>query len=570
MDFVLALHSHLPYVLRHGRWPHGSDWLCEAALDSYLPLIEKVHELASRGVRAPLTLSISPVLANQLADPFFASELDAFFGQRLASCDDARRTLPQTGDAALLPLVDFWEARFRRLQARFEQEGRDIAAAFARLEAAGHVEVMTCAATHGYLPLLARDESIRLQLAVAVAEHRRVFGRSPAGCWLPECAYRPGGWWEPLPGSPHAGPRVGIEAHLAEAGLKFFFTDAHLAQAGSALGGYAEVPIGAERFDAVRRDRPRHRGDGARRTPYRAYLVASQGTAPPPPVAVLVRDPRSSMQVWSKDLGYPGDEWYLEFHKIRWPGGLKLWRVSWPRSDLGAKRPYDPSAALAQVAMHGSHFASLLASLQHSGGADTDGVIAAPFDTELFGHWWFEGVDFLGSVYRNLGDRPLVRARTASEHLQQHPPRVAIELAAGSWGAGGDHGMWLNEQTHWTWRRLWPLEDRFWDVVPRVLGSDDASPVLAQAARELLLAQASDWQFIITTGVVTDYAERRFTLHANDADRLVDFLEAAADGAMPEEAGRMANELQARDAVFPDVLRQVRAVVGRSAAAVGA
>jgi len=565
VDFVLALHSHLPYVLRHGRWPHGSDWLCEATLDSYLPLIEKLQELASRGVRAPVTLGVSPVLANQLADPSFGAELDAFFAQRLASCAEARRSLPQTGDGALLPLVDFWEARFRRLQARFEAEGRDVVAAFARLEAAGHIEVMTCAATHGYLPLLAREESVRLQLAVAVAEHRRFFHRAPAGCWLPECAYRPGGWWEPLPGAPHAGPRAGIEEHLAEAGIRFFFTDAHLARAGSALGGYAEVPIGAERFGAVRRDRARHRGNGAWRTPYRAYLAASRGGGGAPAVAALVRDPRSSMQVWSRDRGYPGDEWYLEFHKIRWPGGLKLWRVSLSRSDLGSKRPYDPSAALAQVAMHASHFASLVAGM-HSGDAAADGVVAAPFDTELFGHWWFEGVDFIGAVYRNLGDRPSVRAVTASEHLEAHAPRAAIELAAGSWGAGGDHGMWLNEQTQWTWRRLWPLEDRFWDVAPRVLGSDDAAPVLAQAARELLLAQASDWPFIITTGAVTDYAERRFTLHAADAERLVGWLEAAADGAMPEEARRTADELYARDAIFPDVLRQVE----HAAAAAGA
>ena len=568
MDFVLALHSHLPYVLRHGRWPHGSDWLCEAALDSYLPLLEKVQELAVRGVRAPLTLGISPVLADQLADPFFGSELDAFIAQRLASCGDARRTLPQSGDAALLPLVDFWEARFRRLQARFEAEGRDLTAAFARLEAAGHLELMTCAATHGYLPLLGRDESVRLQLAVAVAEHRRLFGRAPAGCWLPECGYRPEGWWEPLPGAPHAGPRAGIETHLAEAGIRYCFTDAHLAQAGSALGGYAEVPLGVERFGAKRRDRSRHRGDGARRTPYRAYLVAARGAAGR--VAALVRDPRSSMQVWSRDHGYPGDEWYLEFHKIRWPGGLKLWRVTSPRSDLGAKRPYDPAAALAQVAMHGSHFASLLATEQRAGESAPDAVVAAPFDTELFGHWWFEGVDFLGAVYRNLGDRPLVRAVTAAEHLRQHPPRQEVELLAGSWGAGGDHGMWLNEQTHWTWRRLWSLEDRFWDVAPRVLGSEEASTVLAQAARELLLAQASDWQFIITTGAVTDYAERRFALHAADAERLMELLEAGADGAMPLEARPLAGELYARDAIFPDVLRQVAQAVGRVGAGVRA
>ena len=567
MDFVIGLHSHLPYVLRHGRWPHGSDWLCEAALDAYLPLLDKIGEMSARAVRCPVTIGFSPVLANQLVDPAFAAELDAFLAQRLAACDEARRTLPQTGDAALLPLVDFWEARFRRLGARFEAEGRNIVAAFARLEAAGNLEVMTCAATHGYLPLLARDESIRLQLAVARSEHRRLFGRESAGCWLPECAYRPAGWWGPAADAPHPGPRVGIEEHLSNAGFRFFFTDAHLAQAGSALGGYAEVPIGAERFGAARHDPTRYRGDGAWRTPYRAYLAGSAGELAPRRVAALVRDPRSSMQVWSRQLGYPGDEWYLEFHKIRWPGGLKLWRVSWPSVDLGDKRPYDPSAALAQVALHASHFASLLSGVQASGNGREGGLIAAPFDTELFGHWWFEGVDFLAAVYRNLADRPDVRPVTASEHLAAHPPRIAVELAPGSWGAGGDDGMWLNERTAWTWRRLWPLEDRFWDMAPRALALPDARPVLAQAARELLLAQASDWQFLITSGAVTDYAERRFALHADDTERLVAALEsAAADGRIPEGAAAMAEELRHRDALFPDLLPQVASAIEHSGA----
>jgi 1,4-alpha-glucan branching enzyme len=555
MDFVLALHSHLPYVLRHGRWPHGSDWLCEAALDTYLPLVEKASELSARGVRCPMTVSVSPVLASQLVDPASAAELDDFIGQRLEACREARRTLPETGDAALLPLVDFWEAHFRRLRERFEAEGRDIVAALRRLEAAGQVEVMTCAATHGYLPLLGREESIRLQLAVAQAEHRRLFGRASAGCWLPECAYRPRGWWEPA-GALHPGLRAGTEEHLAEAGFRFFFTDAHLAHAGSALGGYAEVPIGAERFGAKRHDRSRHRGDAAHRTPYLAYLAGSAGR--PGRVAALVRDPRSSMQVWSRDLGYPGDGWYLEFHKIRWPGGLKFWRVSAPNSDLGAKRPYDPSAALAQAALHASHFASLLASIRASGEGGGDGLIAVPIDAELFGHWWFEGVDFLAAVYRNLVNGHGVRAVTASEHLDRHPPRTAIELAPGSWGAGGDDGMWLNDQTRWTWERLWRLEDRFWNVAPLALSLPETHPVLAQAARELLLAQASDWQFIITTGAVTDYAERRFTLHAGDAELLVAVLEDAVGGAViPARAHGISEELRRRDALFPDVLAQV-------------
>src|SRR5260370_557952 len=330
MDFVLALHSHLPYVLHHGRWPHGSDWLCEAALDSYLPLLEQLRELAANATPAPLTIGFTPVLANQLTSPAFAQELDAFVDQREAACGEALASLATTGDSALLPVVDFWKSRLRRLRTLFHSLDRDIVAAFRRLQDAGRLEIIGSAATHGYLPLLARDESIRLQLAVGRREHRRLFGRDPVGCWLPECAYRP-----------PAGTRPGIEEHLAAAGFRYFFTDAHLAQAGEPLGTYAEVPLGAERFDVERADTPA--GTAARpvRSAYRAYRVTPPRAKPS--VAALVRDPRSSMQVWSRHRGYPGDEWYLEFHKIRWPGGLKLWRGTGPPAALRAHRP--PGAA---------------------------------------------------------------------------------------------------------------------------------------------------------------------------------------------------------------------------------
>ncbi len=560
------LHSHLPWVLHHGRWPHGSDWLCEAALDTYLPLLEGLHGLASRHVPAALTVGISPVLAAQLAHPDFPAELEAFIAQRLAACAEARRTLPETGDGHLLPLVDYWEARFRRMGTLFAAEDHDLPGAFAVLEDCGRLEIVTCGATHGFLPLLARDESVRLQLAVARGEHRRLFGRDPAGVWLPECGYRPRGAWAPLPDAPRAAARAGIEEFLGEFGLRFFFTDAHLARAGSALGGYAEVPLGAERFDAARHDAPRQRADEPERTPYRAYRVASPGGRGA--AAALVRDPLSSMQVWSRHQGYPGDESYLEFHKIRWPGGLKLWRVSWPGSDLGAKQPYDPAAALARVSLHASHFASVLAGIADAAGRPAAGVVAAPFDAELFGHWWFEGVDFLAAVYRDLAGQAVVRPVTASQHLADHPPEATVQLTEGSWGAGGDATMWLNDGTAWTWRRLWLLEERFWRAAPRALGQPAAQPVLAQAARELLLAQASDWQFIISTGAVADYGERRFALHCDDAERLVGALEAAAAGADLGGATRFADDLRRRDDLFPEV-RDALAEVLRGGAGAG-
>ncbi|OLD73785.1 MAG: hypothetical protein AUF61_00760 [Chloroflexi bacterium 13_1_20CM_66_33] len=535
MEFVLGLHSHLPYVLNHGRWPHGSDWLCEAALDTYLPLLERLEALSAEGTAAPLTIGFTPVLANQLASATFAREMEEFFGQRLAACDEAA--------ASFGPLVEFWRERFSRLRALFRSIDANLVSAFRRLEERGRLEIIGSAATHGYLPLLARDESIRLQLAVGREEHRRLFGVTPKGCWLPECAYRP-----------RSGKRRGIEEHLADAGFRYFFTDAHLARAGSPLGAYGDIPLGAERFDAERHDDPAKPGrrTKAARSPYQAYRVSRAARGG---VAALVRDPRSSMQIWSRHQGYPGDEWYLEFHKIRWPGGLKLWRVSGANVDLGAKRPYEPGAALERATGHASHFVHLLESVAQEQPEDGAGVIVAPFDTELFGHWWFEGADFLAATYRALRGRN-VRAVTASQHLDAHPPRAALQLAEGSWGANGDHSMWLNERTAWTWKRLAPLEEAFWDAAPAALASAATRPVLAQAARELLLAQASDWQFIISTGAVVDYAERRFTLHCDDAERLIKLMGGVAGGEL-EAAGRVADELARRDDLFPNVLAQV-------------
>jgi 1,4-alpha-glucan branching enzyme len=554
MDFVLTLHSHLPYVLNHGRWPHGSDWLTEAALDTYLPLLESLRGLAGDKIPSPVTIGFTPVLANQLASPLFVAEMEAFFEQRLKACDEAPASLASTGDDHLLPLVGFWRTRLARLRDLFLSINQDLIGAFKVLEAAGTIEIIGSAATHGYLPLLARDESIRLQLAVGISEHRRIFGRTPAGCWLPECAYRPRGTWEPWPTAPRTGVRRGIEEHLADAGFQYFFVDAHLAAAGRPLGLSGD-PAGDPTIHTPARAETLAE---PLRSPYRAYRVAHG------PVVAYVRDPRASMQVWSRSEGYPGDEWYLEFHKMRWPGGLKLWRVTGPGVDLGHKQPYNPNSASDRARGHADHFANLLQGISETRAENREGVVVAPFDTELFGHWWFEGPDFLGNVYRALaGKREVIHPATGSRHLQEHPPRAAIRLPWGSWGANGDSSMWLSDRTAWTWERLWPLEQSFWDVAPAALASAAARPVLAQATRELLLAQSSDWQFIISTGAAADYAERRFREHCDDAEQLIAALGPGREADL-ESAQRRAEELGKRDQLFPNVLPAVAAALGGS------
>jgi len=544
VDFVLVLHSHLPYVLNHGRWPHGSDWLSEAAVETYLPLYDHLESLADEQVPAPVTLGMTPVLASQLASPEFEKELERFIGHRLELCREAVPSLVQTGDTHLVPLVGFWEHHLQRLRDLFRSLDGDLVAAFRGLEQRGAIELITSAATHGFLPLLGRDESIRLQLSTGRAEHRRLFRSTPRGAWLPECAYRPRGRWAPLPGLYPSASRRGIEEFLSELDLRFFVTDAHLAHAGTTWDPYADLAEIAPPRDPQKE-----------RTPYRAYRVSTPSARRD--VAALVRDPESSKQVWSRQQGYPGDEWYLEFHKIRWPHGLRLWRVTGPDVDLGLKEPYQPERAKQKATDHAQHFAQVLGQIA-SGQTDADGVIVAPFDTELLGHWWFEGVNFLEQLYRRLDRDRLIRPVTGSQHLQAHHPRQAVRLSPGSWGNRGDFSMWLNADTEWTWRRMWALENAFWESADAALSVESAHPVLAQAARELLLAQASDWQFIISTGLVRDYGERRFGLHCEAAEKLVDLLKNDL------EAGqRLAEGLAQRDSLFPKVLDSLAVALGR-------
>ncbi|MGH7560213.1 MAG: 1,4-alpha-glucan branching protein domain-containing protein [Gemmatimonadales bacterium] len=559
MDFVLTLHSHLPYVLQHGRWPHGSDWLSEAAFDTYLPLLEVLDHLETEGVPSPVTLGITPILANQLSHPEFARELSAFLTQRLEACDEATDAFAAQGEEHLIPLAGFWRERIRRLRRRFERHGGDLARAFQAHAASGRIELLSSAATHGFLPLLGRDESIGLQLAVGRMEHRRLFGREPSGCWVPECAYRGGGPWQPDPAARPSGFRPGIEEHLAAHDYLYFFIDAHLAEAGRPLGLYREGawPDGGSLVDEDALDTP------SRRSPYRTYEVAPRPGRSS--VVAFVRDPHSSRQVWSRHGGYPGDPGYLEFHKIRYPGGLKFWRVTHPAADLGLKEPYEHNTARARAWAHAGHFHWLLATLEASPRPDGETVIVAPFDTELFGHWWFEGVDFIGDLYRRLHRRGGPRTRTAGAHLREHPAEAAVALAEGSWGAEGDFRMWLNPSTRWTWERLWPLEDRFWAIAGEALRDPGREAVLAQAARELLLLQSSDWQFIISTGAAADYAATRFLGHAEDLTALLDTLDVGGDAAA---GGALAERLRRRDDIFPGVLDAVAAVVTSSPAAV--
>ncbi len=557
---VFALHSHLPFVLNHGRWPHGSDWLSEVTVECYLPLLRVLERLARDEVGPTVTINISPILAEQLASAAFRGELVGYLEQRRQICSETRRYFSDTHADDLAALCDYWRTLYEGLEREFEEMNGDLLGRFRALADQGTIELISTGATHGYFPLLSRDESIDLQLRVAGATHRRHFGRAPRGLWLPECAYRPRYEWTP-PVGPRSGKvrykRRGVEELLAAHALEYFFTDIHLVRGGQALSAYRDYfprlrsVVGSE-GQFYRREN---------RSPYAPYRVASRGGTGD--AVAFVRDPETTLQVWSRDAGYPGDEWYLEFHKRHFPGGLRFWRVTHPKSDLADKQMYVPERAEERTRAHAAHFTELVRSVLARYADETGhaGVLCSPFDTELFGHWWAEGPSWLEHVFRGLGTQGIA-AMTAGTHVETRPAEGPITLLEGSWGEGGDHRVWLNKDTAWTWEIVYQAEEELWGFVAHMPWQ--RAPLLrrivAQMGRELLLLQASDWQFLITTWASRNYAETRFAEHYADFTRLLELAKRVHDGgSLTWEEDEYLVGKEAQDFCFPDIADHLEA-----------
>jgi 1,4-alpha-glucan branching enzyme len=233
---TLTLHAHMPYVVNHGTWPHGLEWLLETATESYLPLLRVLGRLQADGIAFKANLNMTPILLEQLAHPVFQAELPAYLERKIAAAQVDEAHFQAEGDLHLKHVAWCWAEFFAEALRDFEALNRDIVKGFRRFSDAGMIEMLACAATHGYFPLLGSDESIAAQIGTGLAAHRKHLGKSPRGMWLPECGYRPAGSWQ-MPVSPDGADeaeapleRAGIEEILAQSGLEFFFVDTHLVE----------------------------------------------------------------------------------------------------------------------------------------------------------------------------------------------------------------------------------------------------------------------------------------------------------------------------------------------------
>ena len=540
--FTFVLHSHLPYCRQAGRWPHGEEWIHEAAAETYVPLLNALYDLAERNVRAGLTLGMTPVLIEQLEDPLVVEHFQQYTRDRAQRAANDVQRFERLGDSHGAYLAHWYEDFYNGVSSSFQERfRRSLAGATRRLQDSGQIEVLTSAATHGYLPLLSRDSSISAQVTTGVETYRRHFGRDPKSIWLPECAYRPAFQQDGV-------RRPGLEDFLAEAGLALFFAETHTVEGGRPVGKAMEEVIGPYGDIPRRYVVPvAETIEPSERTTFEAYNVAR------PDVSVIGRNNRISLQVWSAEHGYPGDFDYREFHRKDGVSGLQYWRVTGAKVGLGEKDYYHPDWAEKKVTLQAQHFADLVEQqlAEYHERTGKYGFVAAIYDTELFGHWWFEGIQWLRQVLARLASSETVELCTASRYLESHPATDVVALPESSWGMGGTHFTWDNADTHWMWPVIHDSEARMERLVARYpTATGPTRGVLNQAARELLLLESSDWPFLITTGQAAEYAIQRFGEHVDRFERLADIAEAGeGNGA----AQQVAAELYERDKLFPDI-----------------
>ncbi|MGE5530039.1 MAG: glycoside hydrolase family 57 protein [Patescibacteria group bacterium] len=512
---ALILHAHLPYV-RHPEHDGclEEDWFYEAVTETYLPLLDSWRRLADEGVPFSLTMSISPPLLSMFLDPLLMSR----FERRLESLielsgKEVTRTAwqPEYNGTARL-----YQARLQRARQLYVDElRRDIVAGFRGLQDRGRLEIITCPATHAYLPLVLRAEAVRAQLQAALSLHEKHFGR-PRGIWLSECGYQPG-----------------QDELLREAGLRYFCTDAH--------GVLHATP------------RPKYG--------IYAPIFCPSG------VAAFGRDMESSKQVWSADEGYPGDYDYREFyrdighdldyeyirpylgsHGIRTNTGLKYHRITGRTAD---KQPYVHWIARERAATHAGNFMfNREKQVEYlSGILDRAPIVVAPYDAELFGHWWYEGPEWLEFLLRKLAyDQNTLKTISPGEYLRLHPKNQVSTPSMSSWGYKGYSEVWLEGSNDWIYPHLHMAADRLIELAEAHPYADGLlARALNQAARELLLAQSSDWAFIMKTGTMVPYAVKRTRDHLGRFNRLYDQI---VSGEIEEGFLR---EIEAKDNIFPDL-----------------
>ncbi len=497
--FSLVLHSHLPFV-KHPGYDYFLEeyWLFEAIIESYLPLLANLEKLERERVDFALTVSLTPPLCEMLSDAYLMDKFKAHLDKLLDLCD--REQARVQNEPHYLRNALFYKERLSALKDYFYNTlDGNVLNGYKKFMKLGRLEVITCGATHGFLPLLSvNPKAVEVQIAVAVETHKKHFGIAPRGIWLPECAYYDG-----------------LDKILNAHAIEFFFLDSH------GLGyGYPTPKFGVY-----------------------APVFTAEG------VAAFGRDPSSSKEVWSSKEGYPGDFCYRDFYRdvgydapfdyikdfVQPSGercftGLKYHKIT-GKGDY--KEAYDASVAYAKTREHAQdfHYKRDLQLSELATHMDRPPLIVSPYDAELFGHWWFEGPDFIYHLFKEFSAHKVIKAITPAQYLEEYSTNQLIRPSPSSWGDKGYYDVWLNSGNDWIYKHLHKMADLMQARASEHRGTRDPQKrrILNQMNRELLLAQASDWAFLMTTQTAVEYSTKRTKTHIANFFELEKMLSSAQD-----------------------------------------
>ena len=491
----IVLHAHLPYI-RHPEYPKffEENWLFEAISECYIPLIEVLHRLDGDNIGGKITFTLTPTLTSMLQDEILISR----YSQKLSELVklSAKEALKKNSDDKLKHVTAFYHKHFCKLQKLFDETyNQNIINEFIKLRNSGRIEIIGCSATHALLALTNNKNIIKSQVETGISSYVETFGTKPRGMWMPECAYTPL-----------------VSEVMVESDVEYSIVDSH-----GILHG----------------------------TPMPKYSVY----APIKDINGLIlfgRDPESSKQVWSSETGYPGDYNYREFYRdlgwdaniediqeylispeIRHDLGLKYFKIS-GKTSLDKKEIYNPNIAMKKAKEHGKHFVTSRVKQGQRLINETNSSIhiLSPYDAELFGHWWFEGPFFLESVLQSA-DKSVLTLLSPSDYLDKKRELQTINVSTSSWGNNGYFETWLNGKNDWIYRELRTVEERMQTLCQKFencIPSPEITSALNQCAREILLAQSSDWAFILTTGTTTEYATKRVKDHISNFNTICDMI----------------------------------------------
>ncbi|WP_089612233.1 glycoside hydrolase family 57 protein [Dehalobacterium formicoaceticum] len=491
---ALVLHAHLPYV-RHVEHEHFLEerWFYEAVSDCYTPLIDMMDRLEEEKIPFRFTMSLTSPLLTMLGDPLMQNRYEKHLNLLLELADKEIIRLRQQPE--FLALAFFYQKKLLKARNIFlNRYHKKLIDGFKKHMTLGHLEIITSGATHAYFPLAEPSrKTVRAQVATGIATHQSYLGSVPEGIWLPECGYYPGD-----------------DKILNEYGLKYFFLDTH----------------------------------GILYATHRPKYACYAPIFCPSGVAAFSRDQESSKQVWSMSEGYPGDPDYREYYRdigfdldydyiypyihpegVQVNTGFKYYRVTGKNQE---KQVYHPEQAARKAREHALNFKlnrqKQISRLSKK--MDRPPIIVAPYDAELFGHWWFEGPQFLENLFRSIAADPQnIKLITPMDYLSRFPHNQITQPCMSSWGNQGYHDVWLDESNAWIYPNLHQAAYRMSELVQRFPSADEnITRTLKQAARELLLAQSSDWAFIMKTGTMVSYATERTKNHLHHFNHLYEQL----------------------------------------------